>query len=283
MKVALVTAIESNKQCINDINGITFEHQRLYEDEAILCFEAWRKNGGWLKDMAIYAYCPSKNVISEKTKAKLKDLNVTYIEKYHPEVENFQSGYINAPFCGYILEQELSEDILIHIDLDMKLIQPLPKSMIEGVYNEKYILCGQYDDVSKKDQRLVVEEWENPVDTGFLISRRDSGFYEYYYKELMKLYETKGDDRWKKNCQDVPEHFLEEYVIDVALNEKRLPIKGIQKYQVGEGYASINHYSDEEIDSIYFWHEHIHHSSYYNKVREKIDFFKRTKGKFDCN
>ena len=46
MKYALITMIESNENNLNEQNGIIFCEKRLYEDEAILCFENWRKNGG---------------------------------------------------------------------------------------------------------------------------------------------------------------------------------------------------------------------------------------------
>lgn len=279
MKIALITMIESNKKCTNDDMGIDFEFQRHYEDEAILCFENWRKNGGSLKDIPIYTYCPTQNIISNETKNKLEELNVTYIEKYHEVTQSFSSGFINVPFCGMLLEEELEEDVFIHIDLDMNLIKPINDELINDVYKDGHILVGQYDDISKLDQRFLGEDWENPLDTGFIISRRDSGFYKYFYEELMKLHETNGDKRWKKYCQNVREYFLEEYVIDRAYNEKTQPIKTIEYYQVGEGYASIDTFPDDKLDNIYFWHEHLYPSSKYDKVREKIAYFKRMKGR----
>ncbi|RZF22819.1 hypothetical protein DAY19_03335 [Halobacteriovorax vibrionivorans] len=276
MKIALITMIESNGRSTNDDNGITFENQRYYEDEAILCFENWRKNGGDLSDIPIYTYCPSKHVVSAKTKEKFKELNVTYIEKYHEETEEFESGFINVPFCGMLLERELKEDILIHIDLDMNLIKPIDQTLFDIVCNGK-IVVGQYDDISKKDQRFIGEDWDNPLDTGFIISRRDSGFYHYFFNELMKLYETNGDERWQKYCSNVEKYFLEEYVIEKAYNEGKLDIYPIQYYQVGEGYASVNTFPKDRLSNIYFWHEHLYPNSKYDKVRERIAYFKRMK------
>ncbi|POB12761.1 hypothetical protein [Halobacteriovorax sp. DA5] len=277
MKIALITMIESNGQSTNDEKGITFENQRHYEDEAILCFENWRTNAGELKDIPIYTYCPTHNTVSQKTKEKFKELDVTYIEKYHEETKHFESGFVNVPFCGMLLEQELEEDILIHIDLDMNLIKPIDQNLFDVVYNENKIVVGQYDDISKKDQRFIGEDWDNPLDTGFIISRRESGFYKFFFEELMKLYETNGDERWQKNCQNVEKYFLEEYVIEKAYNEGRLDVFPIQYYQVGEGYASISTFPKEKLKNIYFWHEHLYPSSKYDKVRERIAYFKRMK------
>gem|GEM_PF-1137795 len=275
-KIALITMIESNDLNLNEQRGITFSEKRLYEDEAILCFENWRKNGGWLKDIPIYAYCPTKNRVSEKTIHALKSLNVTYIEKYHEETESFFTGFLNVPFCGMKFEEILSEDILIHTDLDMNLIKPLPEELVLSVSDGSCVRVGQYDDQTAKGQRKLGSNWENPLDTGFIISLRTSHFYRYFYHELMELIKNKGDDRWKAYCHDQPLYFLEEYVIDKAYNEKIFPIKPVQKYQIGEGYAKVSTFSDAELEKVYFWHEHIlYEKGYYDKVREKLEFTKR--------
>lgn len=277
MTYALITMIESNENCINSQRGISFSHKRLYEDEAILCFKSWRENGGWLKDIPIYAYCPSRNVVSEKTKVEMTKYNVRYIENFLAETESFFSGFWNVPLCGKIFEETLTEDIFIHIDLDMKLIKPLPQELVDSVLSNEFIICGQYDDESSKSQRKIGNDWKNPLDTGFIISNRKSDFYKYFYENLSEITKTKGDARWKEKCSDWPLYFLEEYVIDKAYNENNYPIRPIQKYQVGEGYAKISTYTDEELRNVYFWHEHILHGEDYDKIREKIEFFKRTR------
>lgn len=276
MKYALITMIESNENNLNEQRGITFSEKRLYEDEAVLCFKNWREKGGWLKDINIYTYCPTKNVITEKTKEEFKKLNVTYIENYREETESFFTGFLNVPLCGEIFEQILTEDILIHIDLDMNLIRPLPEELVNSVADNKFVVVGQYDRESAKFQRKLGEDWDSPLDTGFIISHRESGFYKFFYRELTELIKTNGDERWRQNCSDQPPHFLEEYVIDKAYNEKTFPIKPISRYQIGEGYAKVGTFTDEELYKVYFWHEHIlYEKSYYNKIREKLEFTKR--------
>lgn len=276
MKYALITMIESNENNLNEQNGIIFCEKRLYEDEAILCFENWRKNGGWLKDIPIYVFCPTKNTISEKTKKRFLELNVNYIEKYLPETEELDSGFWIVPLCGMKLEEELVEDVFIHIDLDMNLIRPLPQELVNYVALNAETLVGQYDDESAKEQRKIGIDWDNPLDTGFIISKRESRFYKFFYENLMKLAKEKGDQRWKDNCNDQPMYFLEEYVIDKAYNEKTYPIAPIKRYQVGEGYASVKTFSDDELRNVYFWHEHIlYEKDYYDKIRERLEFTKR--------
>lgn len=276
-KCALITMIERDGKNLNDDKGVTFSQVRNYEEEALLCFESWRKNAGWLKDIAIYTFCPTKNTISEETKIELAKLDVHYIEEYREETENFSSGFWNVPLCGMLFEQRLKEDILIHIDLDMKLVKEIPESLVLQTLAESYVLCGQYDDVSSLDQRKIGKDWANPMDTGFLISPRQMNFYKFFYEKLIAMEAIGGDERWKKNCNDFPFHFLEEYVIDMAYNENEFPIKPIQKYQLGEGYAKISTFTDEELENVYFWHEHIHYDAEeYDKIRQKIEYFKRT-------
>lgn len=276
MKYALITMIESSECNLNEQRGIVFSEKRLYEDEAILCFQNWRTKGGWLKDIAIYAYCPTMNRISEKTKEEFKKLNVTYIEKYHSETESFFSGFLNVPFCGKIFEEILEEDILIHIDLDMNLIKPLPENLVNSVATNEYVLVGQYDDESAKEQRKLGDGWDNPLDTGLIISHRKSNFYDFFYHKLISLVETKGDARWKEHCADQPLYFLEEYVIDKAYNEKEFPIKPVKRYQIGEGYAKIKTFSREELENVYFWHEHIlYEKGYYDKIGERLQYAKK--------
>jgi len=272
--VALITVIESNEQNINTERGFdsTSHKNGLYEDEAVLCFTNWRMNGGWLKDIPIYAYCPTRNIISQDTKDKLELLNVTYIEKFQPETNNYVCGFWNIPLVGKILEEELKEDILIHIDLDMNLIKPLPKEWFD---NEATVV-GQYDKLAAQNQRKIGTDWELPLDTGFIISRRDSGFYKFFYEELKILTENQGDERWKRECKDVSLNFLEEYVIDKAYNLKQIDIKPLQYYQVGEWYTSVNDLTDEQLKTVCFWHEHIKYDEEgYDKIREKIAYKKR--------
>jgi hypothetical protein len=278
MKYALITMIENDDQNINNNSG-EYVEKRLYESEAIVCFTNWRKNGGWLKDIPIYTYCPTVNIISEDTKIKLKDLNVTYIENHISETDDYFCGYWNVPLVGKIFEETLEEDIFIHIDLDMNLIKPLSKELVDSVGTNEYVICGQYDDYTSNEQRARPPGWSNPFDTGFVISHRDSGFYSAFYSELKELTETQ-DEIWNDNLSDRPLYDLEEYVIDKHFNLNMYPyIRPVQRYQIGEFYTPVNEYSDEEVEHIYFWHEHLIPAPDYLKIRamEKINYFKRTR------
>jgi hypothetical protein len=269
MTYALITAIEGDANNLNEQKGIVGT-RRLFESEAILCFENWRKNGGWLKDCAIYTFCPTHNIVTDKTKEKFKELNVTYIEEYQSITETFISGFLNVPLIGMLLEQRLTEDVLIKIDLDMNLIKPLPQELV----NSDTLICGQYDDYCTAQQRTVKEGWANPFDTGFTISKRISGFYKFFFDVLTDTMNN-HDPEWEKVRAVSGDYYLEEYVMDKIYNNKLWPVQPIQRYQIGEWYTPVKEFSDDEISKVYFWHEHIIHDPVYNKAREKIEYFNR--------
>lgn len=273
MKYALVAAIEGNVRNLNNQKNIV-SIERHFEDEAILCFQNWRNNAGWLKDIPIYTLCPTHNTVAEATKQKLSELGVTYIEEYHPITETFTSGFINIPYVGMLFEEKLDVDVLIKIDLDMNIIQPLPEQL---VHSDKVVI-GQYDDYCTKMQRDLESGWCNPFDTGFMISRKSSGFYREWWKRVNQIMnEGYHDPNWIKVREQTGEYYLEEYVVDAIYHETPDKIQPVQKYQIGEWYTPVKEFMDEELKNVYFWHEHIVHDPKYDKVREKVHYFNRMK------
>ena len=270
MTYALITAIEGDADNLNQQREIPLANKRLFESEAIICFDNWRKNGGWLKDIPIYAYCPTRNTVTPETQERFKLMGVTYIEKYQPITETFTSGFLNVPLVCSILEKELTEDVFIKIDLDMNLIQPLPRTIVDSTT----VVCGQYDDYCSAQQRRVKDDWANPFDTGFTISRRDSGFYQFFFKVLMDTMNS-SDPLWQQVKETSGEYYLEEYVMDKIYNTKMWPVTPIQKYNIGEWYTPVSEFTDEELKTVYFWHEHLLHDPVYDKVREKVEYFNR--------
>lgn len=269
MNYALITAIEGDANNLNEQKGIV-KTRRLFETEAVLCFESWRKNAGWLKDINIYTFCPTHNTVTEETKKRFANLGVTYIEEYQPVTETFISGFLNVPLVGKLLEERLSEDVLIKIDLDMNLIKPLPEHLV----NSETLICGQYDDYCTAQQRTVAEGWQNPYDTGFTISRRESGFYKFFY-DILDQTMNSHDPEWEKVRAVSGDYYLEEYVMDKIVNQQLWPVKPIQRYQIGEWYTPVKEFSDSELLEVYFWHEHVIHDPVYDKVREKVEYFNR--------
>jgi len=276
METILFTVIEGDNNNINNNTG-NITTPRLYEQEAIKCFTNWREKAGDLKDIKIICYAPTKNLPSKETIDSLEKLNVTYIENYLEESERMEFGFFLVPLVGYKLEQEYQNTLLIHIDLDMNIIKPIPDK-----YLDNKIYVGQYDDISTLSQRRNMN-WKNPLDTGFTISPTNSNFYKIFWEEFSDLYFNKKyehEEDWL--CQNAENGicFLEEYVADKLYNLEILPINPIQFYQVGEGYAKVSDLSNEELNKVLFWHEHLFIEDgnwKRTKIRQKIEFFKRLK------
>lgn len=275
--IILFTVIEGDRNNINNNNNV-INTPRMYEQEAIKCFTEWRKNAGWLKDIKIICYCPTNNKPSKETITSLEELNVDYIETYLQESEKMEFGFFLVPLVGNLIEDAYPNSTLIHIDLDMNIIKPIPKEYFDG---STYI--GQYDDNSALTQRQS-NGWSNPLDTGFTISHTNSKFYKVFWDEFKELYFTKNyehEQDWLNQNSPNGVCFLEEYVADKLFNKQIIDIKTIQFYQVGEGYAKVNELTDEQLDSVLFWHEHlfIDKESSYNvdRFKQKIEFMKRIK------
>lgn len=271
MSYALIAAIEGNATNLNNALNIV-DIPRQLEDEAVLCFQNWRRNGGWLKDIPIYAMCPTKNTISSSTALKLNDLGVTYIEEYHPITNTFNSGFLNIPYVGMVLEGRLNVDVTIKIDLDMNLIQPLPHSLV----NSGTTVCGQYDDYCTKMQRTHSVGWCNPFDTGFIITPSVNSFYATWWSGVYDILSNAVDDpNWVNVRLQTGDYYLEEYVVDKLYHNDPTILTPIQRYQIGEWYTPVSKLSDDELLSVYFWHEHLIHDPKYNKIREKVEYFNR--------
>lgn len=277
--VALVVSVESNENNINLMTK-TIQIQRFYEDEAVRCFQAWRKNGGWLKDIAIYCVCPSRNTIKKETQYKLKTLNVEYIEYFDKNIFNYSSGFLTLPFVGQLFENSIyvNQHIMIKIDLDMQLLKPLPKEwFITASFGSTVV--GQYDKYSIRDQRQTYTDFL-PFDTGLMITNKNNKFCDLWYKLCFKEYVIKTN-QWQETKIQFGNYYLEEFVIDYIYANKLIKIFPVQRYQYGEGYASIDTFSDEELNGLYFLHEHLYAnkrmliSQEYNSLYEKMTYIKR--------
>ena len=282
-RIALVVSVESNQNNINLMTK-TLQIQRFYEDEALLCFKAWRKNGGWLKNIPIYCVCPSKNTIKKDVQDKFKELNVEYIEYFDENIFNYSSGFLTLPFVGQLFENKVNidQDIIIKIDLDMQLLKPLHEDLFL-LLDSGFSVVGQYDKYSIKDQRQTYKDFL-PFDTGFMITNKNNMFCDLWYKLCFKDYLLKTNE-WQETKIKFGNYYLEEFVIDYIYANKLAKIIPVQRYQYGEGYASIDTFTDAELNSLYFLHEHLYKNSKqlitteYNSVYEKIHYLNRIRQK----
>lgn len=280
-KIILFAPIERN---LNDINTLKQGYERYYELEAIKCFKCWRRNAGWLSDIKIYAICPTANGISEDTKKAFKELNVEYIEHYIVETDSYLNGYWNIPLVGKWVEDNLDYNIAIKIDLDMYAIREIPRSFfkIDGLP-----LVGRYDEKSAKHQTNKLdfpEKYGRPFDTGLVISQKESKFYSKFYEILKKLtaeyedgyFANKDKYGFSVGPDSLDYGVIEEFAISLLNTENPTFIRAISKYNLGEFYVDVDDYSDEELDNILFFHEHLPNKEVgYDGNRMRLKYTKR--------
>jgi hypothetical protein len=254
MSVALLLVIENSKTNLG-----AGEHWRNeeytrpggepLEEEAIRCVKSWRKY--YSKDVNIYCICPSNRVPQRRTIDQLKEYDVTYIERYFSETENFTCGYWNVPLACAWLEGIVNEDILIHTDLDMKLIKPIP---INELLNYGFFVIarvGALPDEDMKDIHIYPDLLYHH-ESNFIISKREDYFYNSWLEELNKLEKIYTDPTWERYAE------LEEFAVD-NLHRKN-GIESIQYYQVGPRYRAKD-IPDDKLDQIYFIHRHPYESN----------------------
>jgi len=260
MKVALATVIESSNDNLGP--GAAWKEWddtnpdcEPLEEEAIRCFTAWRKRGGWLADADIYCVCPSHRLPSSETVRELEGLGVTYIEKFFSETDGFDCGYMNVPLACAWLEDQVDADFLVHVDLDMVLMQPLPQHL----FNVS-VTVGALCDEEMKPWQLV--EVDNNFESCFIIASRESGFFGRWWYEARTL----------PRFWSIPEKIsaeTEEYAIDAML-AKGMSIHPLFHYQVGFRYNPAN-IPDENIPGVLFHHNHMYES------KDNFDEFMRRK------
>ena len=274
--IALTIPVEANLKNQNNQKKIV-QFPRFYEDELKKCVSNWRKHAGWLKNIPIYLLCATGNDISEETLNEISMFDVHYISERDELTDFFSSGFLNLPYCGQYFDEiePLKEKIHIRIDLDMNCCNEIPRDLVEIAYDRPVI--GQYDKDSIKDQRTSFPE-TLPFDTGFMITNTDYHFNKTWFQLCFDDYILKSI-AWNSIKEVLGDYYLEEFVVDYINHNKLFKIEAVQKYQYGEGYASIDTFTDDEIDDILFLHEHIYVDNKfpwgYDSARERMKYLKR--------
>jgi len=261
MKTILFAHIEGN---LLDINTKKVGYKRYYEKEAILAFSSWRKNGGYLKDIPIYAICLTKNGISNETKEKLKELNVTYIEDYQSETDNFKNGFVLKPFVlSYFYKKIFNEkelNSIIHIDLDMYLVKDITNfynNLSDGIH------CLTYDNLQNLDERNLLK---NGFNTCFMIYKNLSKEKGFYINNLWLKYIKNFEEKFKYFNRKLNLDFLkiEEFAFDfLFLNHEFIyPIKNCI---FGETYTDKKYIKND----IYFLTYHVN-SKYDKEIGSRL-------------
>ena len=251
-KVALISPLEQNKTVVAWDNK---PHKRYFEQETIRMTQSWRKHGGWLKDIDIHFYNVNNANIAESTIKQLEQLgcNIHIVNESNDVYSDI--GFMTEPKCGFLAEQSLDKDVLIKTDLDMQLISPLDRSLVEQAIDN--VMIEQYSDFDKKEQRNSIGDF-NPFDTCLIMSSKKSNFYKTYLN-LCSSNEILQNPKWVKLQQQNGFYYIEEFVVDYMYknNIGLQKIKPMQNHLYGEGYKPIDMMTDDEISEIRFMHCHM--------------------------
>lgn len=271
---ALILTVE-NKNAIN--NQLTTLNNKVpeardFEKESINCIKAWRKNGGWLKDIPIYIHCPSGD-ISIETKELYNIYKVNFIHHVISEINNFEYGFINVHYSGLYLSSIIKEDILIHIDLDMELLRPLDINFFDPILKNNYkAIIGGYQKEDYINQRIPIYG-DTLLNTDLIITVNN--YSEMIYETIINncIYLNKNNSEIYSNKFRI--YDIEEYGADKSYYQLKeyIFIRDDLIYEQGEGY----HFFKDPQNLPYFWHEHLKRTINKNLLMQKIKLLKSIK------
>lgn len=252
-----------NNQRLNQTKEFT---SRDYMAETKGCIKAWRKNGGRLKDIDIIIDYVGKSELSNEYKTFFKDYNCKVLySDYSKQTEKFDYGFINVHLTGYYLQMyypELLKKVIIHIDLDMELLQPIPTEFFEPLITKDCIIGG-YRNEDLVYQRLPL--YANTILNSDLVITKSLEYSKInVYKEFIDNinyvndnYEIITKEIIENNPnQKIRTFDIEEYGVDrtYSFHPEKFQIIKEDSYEQGEGYYKIKNI---DIKKVYFWHQHL--------------------------
>lgn len=134
------------------------------------------------------------------------------MEDFYEPSASFKTPFLNEPYTGWYFEQKnpVAESISVKIDLDMKLVKPIPEELVYSA--EKKTLVGQYDAAAQKQQRKLLDG-ALPFDTNFIVSHQKHGFYQTYFSACSDP-ELLQSSEWLELERQHGSYFLEEFALD---------------------------------------------------------------------
>ena len=277
LSIALFAPIEGD---LRDTNSLKQGLEPYLEKEAIKCFKCWRENAGALKDIPIYAICPTRNGVSEETIEEFKTLNVSYIEEFLEDTLYYECGFWNIPLVGRWAEENLLEETLIKIDLDMYLLKELPDSLLHK--SKTYDVVGDHDTTFHK-YLSSIDRYPNFFNTGFTITRREGKFFTKQLETLLRMEKHFEDETFESlygvkmeysvNQESHLEYcLLEEFCVSIMVEEgvSIFPFSGFY-LETEENELTRPYYKK---DNILFIHEHITNTLNTRSLKVKLQYLK---------
>ena len=176
----LLLTVDDSNSANNKLitNGKENFQARNYITESIRCISAWRKKGGFLKDISIIVdYIGMSDLTDEVINLYMK-YNVNVItnnhHKYKRKMVLHNYGFINVHLTGMELNNQrqynhIMRPITIHIDLDMELLQPMPPEFFYPLLDHACIVGGyRKEDLPNQRSPLFGRE---PLNTDLIVTK----------------------------------------------------------------------------------------------------------------
>ena len=250
---------------------------RNYINESIRCIKAWRRNGGYLKDIDIIVDYIGQSELSKEVLEIYSKYNVSGFnsyEKYKEILKEFDYGFIGVHLSGQELSFNLKniKPIIIHIDLDMELLQPIPDTFFVPLLDKECIIGG-YRDEDLPSQRTPLFN-EAILNSDMIITKRfDYSDFIIYPRFLHSIRQINKDYKKYQVPSDKEYRLfdIEEYGVDkvYAENKDKFHVVKEDSYEQGEGYFEVQNI---DLTKVYFWHEHIldKPNDYFTKQKIKL-------------
>lgn len=265
--------LDANTYCLlltvddhNSINNQRLEQtkefqSRNYITESVRCITAWRKRGGYLADIEIIVDYIGQSPIPNEVLKFYEKNNVTIYysrEKYNDHLKDYDYGFVGVHLTGYHISHfKTTKPIIIHIDLDMELLQPIHPSFFEPLLTKECIIGG-YRDEDLPSQRTPL--FNNCILNSDLIVTKSSEYSNtsIYGRFLynITLINLNYEQYQIKNEKGYRLFDIEEYGVDKSFAEdpELFHIVKEDSYEQGEGYFEVQNI---DLSKVYFWHEHI--------------------------
>jgi hypothetical protein len=251
--LALITVIENSQENLGPGEAwkswdSTNDGPEPLEEEAILCFSSWRKTADpQIRNVPIYCVCPSLRPPSDVTVKKMESLGVTYVHDHIRISDSFDCGYLNVPLGCMLLEDVISESLLLHIDLDMTLLRR-PLRELERRFDGGTIVGALTCNEKKPWQHVSVP---NNFESCFILSERGEKFFNKWFDRTMRI--LRDGTVPKKYEAEIEEFAIDEMSLDGT-------VRPTFKYQVGFRYDP-DLLEDDDLDGVIFHHNHMYEST----------------------
>ena len=253
----LLLTVDDNNSANNKLieSGKEDFKARNYITESIRCITAWRKKGGFLKDISIIVDYVGESDLTDDIIHLYMKYDVRVLtgnrEKYQKYLDGHDYGFVNVHLTGRELNHmkynHMMRPITIHIDLDMELLQPMTPEFFYPLLDHACIIGG-YRKEDLPNQRFPLFGFQ-PLNTDLIVTKyiywddvtldeEHSNLPKDFYNTGAYIYGSivKSCSKIAKNFEDYKAKFFKDN-LDLNKNEVKFRDFDIEEYGADEAYA----------------------------------------------